>query len=159
MHTDADGGVVRSVFVTSCGNFGLAGSSTGKIVMWNMQSGIRRREFVVRKLDVYEGENGEAAAVVSTNGRAKSKIRDRPITGIAVDPLNRTLVATTLEGTVNVSSLSPILSSVPRPLTSAAHLILVLRFPYYEARSCPTAPVSCGITTAPSGQRTVSNNM
>lgn len=112
MHTDADGGVVRSVFVTSCGNFGLAGSSTGKIVMWNMQSGIRRREFVVRKLDVTEGENGEAAAVMLTNGKAKSKLRDRPITGIAVDPLNRTLVATTLEGTVNVSNIPSIFPDV-----------------------------------------------
>ncbi|KAF8319292.1 Utp21-domain-containing protein [Clavulina sp. PMI_390] len=96
LHTNPDGGVVRSVFVTSCGNFGLAGSSKGKVVMWNMQSGIRRREFDVGPLDARM-----RPATLATNGKGKSKAVERPITGVAVDPLNRTLVATTLDGTVN----------------------------------------------------------
>ncbi|KAG2158310.1 Utp21 specific WD40 associated putative domain-containing protein [Suillus bovinus] len=40
-------GVVKCVCVTACGNFGLAGSSTGEIHMWNMQSGLKRKSFKV----------------------------------------------------------------------------------------------------------------
>lgn len=97
VHTNAGGGVVRSVFVTACGNFGLAGSSNGRIVMWNMQSGIRRRTFDVGRLDsVTSGD-------LSSRAKGKGKSTDRPVTGIAVDPLNRILVAATLDGTINVS--------------------------------------------------------
>jgi U3 small nucleolar RNA-associated protein 21 len=88
-------GVVRSVFVTACGNFGLAGSSTGEVALWNMQSGIWRKTFKVGDAPS-QGEQSTQAAVNALNGR--------PITGLAVDALNRILVASTLDGTLNVSS-------------------------------------------------------
>lgn len=100
MHTSHGGGVARSVFVTACGNFGLAGSSSGRIVMWNMQSGIRRKFFDVGPL---KRESSHSANGNETSAKpSKTKGSGRPITGVAVDPLNKVLVATTLDGTVNV---------------------------------------------------------
>ena len=100
MHTLPGGGAVRSVFVTACGNFSLTGSSTGHIVMWNMQSGVRRKTFDVGPLkressDPYNRNEADTKP-------SKRKGGGRPITGVAVDPLNKVLVATTLDGTVNV---------------------------------------------------------
>jgi hypothetical protein len=104
MHTLPGGGAVRSVFVTACGNFGLAGSSTGHVVMWNMQSGIRRKTFDVgpvkaRILSLFQWKRGRCQAL-------EKKGSGRPVTGIAADPLNRVLVAATLDGTVNVRVFS-----------------------------------------------------
>ncbi|KAF9511143.1 hypothetical protein BS47DRAFT_1470832 [Hydnum rufescens UP504] len=79
-------GVVRSVFVTACGIL---------VALWNMQSGIRRKTFKVGDAPS-QGEQSTQAAVKALNGR--------PITGLAVDALNRILVASTLDGTLNVSS-------------------------------------------------------
>ncbi|KAG7092662.1 hypothetical protein E1B28_008998 [Marasmius oreades] len=78
-------GSAKAVCVTACGNFGLAGSSTAAIHMWNMQSGIRRRTFEV----------GPASH------KATTKERERSVTGLASDALNRVVIASTLDGTVN----------------------------------------------------------
>lgn len=89
--------VVRSVLVTACGNFGLAGSGDREIVMWNMQSGIRRRNFDVGPFKEANKSSGtqESRAVRELN-------KERAITGLAVDALNTVLVAATLDGTLNV---------------------------------------------------------
>ncbi len=62
--------------------------------MYNMQSGIKRKSFNV----------GPAPAVVldrlGATGDAKGK--ERSVTGLATDALNRTVVASTLDGTINV---------------------------------------------------------
>ena len=76
--------------MTACGNFGLAGSSTGLISMWNMQSGIKRKSFDV----------GPCPPEAQRFGGTK---KERCITGLATDPLNRTVMASTLDGTINVS--------------------------------------------------------
>ncbi|EEB89750.1 hypothetical protein MPER_12120, partial [Moniliophthora perniciosa FA553] len=81
-------GSIKSVCVTACGNFGLASSSTGIIHMWNMQSGIRRRTFEV-------GTAPPEVAIKAPTGV------DRSVTGLASDSLNRTVVASTLDGTIN----------------------------------------------------------
>uniref|UniRef100_A0A0W0EUF7 Uncharacterized protein n=1 Tax=Moniliophthora roreri TaxID=221103 RepID=A0A0W0EUF7_MONRR len=81
-------GSIKSVCVTACGNFGLASSSTGTVHMWNMQSGIRRRTFEV-------GPAPPEAAIKALTGA------DRSVTGLASDSLNRTVVASTLDGTIN----------------------------------------------------------
>ncbi|KAF6761650.1 quinon protein alcohol dehydrogenase-like superfamily [Ephemerocybe angulata] len=72
---------VKSTCVTACGNFGVAGSSTGSIHMWNMQSGMRR----TFKLPACPAE---------VAGR-------RSVVGLATDALNQWLVACTLDGTLN----------------------------------------------------------
>ncbi|KAK7054659.1 rRNA-processing protein utp21 [Paramarasmius palmivorus] len=81
-------GSVKAVCVTACGNFGLASSSTGAIHMWNMQSGIRRRTFDIGPCP--------PEIVVKTQTGA-----ERSVTGLASDSLNRTVIASTLDGTVN----------------------------------------------------------
>ncbi|KAF8921083.1 Utp21 specific WD40 associated putative domain-containing protein [Mucidula mucida] len=91
-------GSVKCVCVTACGNFGIAGSSTGSILMWNLQSGMKRKTF-----DVVGG-------------------RIRSITGLASDALNRTVIASTLDGTVNffdfhTTELERTIT-VPSPITS-----------------------------------------
>lgn len=88
---------LQDICVTACGNFGLAGSSTGLIHMWNMQSGIKRKSYDV-------GPCPPEALARLRNGAKK---RDRVITGLATDPLNRVVIASTLDGTLNVSPPAP----------------------------------------------------
>ncbi|TFY79039.1 hypothetical protein EWM64_g4973, partial [Hericium alpestre] len=71
-------GAIKSVCVSACGNFGFVGSSTGDIVMYNMQSGSQRRSFDLGK-------------------RPGSRKEGRSVTGIATDALNRTVIASTLD--------------------------------------------------------------
>ncbi|KAJ4487730.1 Utp21 specific WD40 associated putative domain-containing protein [Lentinula aciculospora] len=85
-------GSAKSVCVTACGNFGLAGSSTGAIHMWNMQSGIRRRTFSVGLCPP------EVAGRFQTTAKGT---KDRSITGLVTDSLNTVVIASTLDGTVN----------------------------------------------------------
>ncbi|KAF7778503.1 hypothetical protein Agabi119p4_2848 [Agaricus bisporus var. burnettii] len=84
-------GSVKDICVTACGNFGLAGSSTGLIHMWNMQSGIKRKSYDV----------GPCPPEALARLRDGAKKRDRVITGLATDPLNRVVIASTLDGTLN----------------------------------------------------------
>ncbi|TFK63228.1 Utp21-domain-containing protein [Pluteus cervinus] len=85
-------GSVKAVCVTACGNFGVASSSTGAIQMWNLQSGILRRTF----------DAGPSPPEVSARFHGADKARtDRNVTGLATDSLNRTLIAATLDGTLN----------------------------------------------------------
>jgi U3 small nucleolar RNA-associated protein 21 len=64
--------------------------------MWNMQSGIKRRTF---KLGVCPPEG--ANRIHSNNSENE---KERSVVGIAVDPLNVTVVLCTMDGTVNVRS-------------------------------------------------------
>lgn len=61
--------------------------------MWNMQSGIRRRTFRV----------GPCPPEVA--GRFQTTVKgtkERSVTGLATDSLNTMVIASTLDGTVNV---------------------------------------------------------
>ena len=62
--------------------------------MWNLQSGMKRKTFDI----------GASPAEVSDRFRVTNKktASGRCITGLATDPLNRILVASTLDGTINV---------------------------------------------------------
>lgn len=64
--------------------------------MWNMQSGIKRKSFNVGPCPP------EIANRSQSSGNRK---RERCITGLATDALNRTVVASTLDGTINVGFL------------------------------------------------------
>ncbi|KAF8197530.1 Utp21 specific WD40 associated putative domain-containing protein [Pholiota molesta] len=57
-------------------------SATGQIQMWNMQSGIQRKSF--------------------TLGPCPPERSERSVTGLATDSLNKTVIASTLDGTINV---------------------------------------------------------
>ncbi|KAI6132073.1 Utp21 specific WD40 associated putative domain-containing protein [Pisolithus croceorrhizus] len=68
----------------------LHGSSTGEIHMWNMQSGIKRKAF---KLGPCPPE--------LPGTKVETKKGDRAITGLATDALNRVVIASTQDGTIN----------------------------------------------------------
>ncbi|KAG8900228.1 hypothetical protein FRC00_013830 [Tulasnella sp. 408] len=74
--------------VSACGNFSIVGSSTGTVQMWNMESGLPRKLF---KLP-------DPPEELAASG---SKPTARSVTGIATDALNRVVIVSTLDGTVN----------------------------------------------------------
>lgn len=67
----SDGGLVKTVSISGCGNFGFVGSSRGGVAVYNMQSGILRKKFA---------------------GHTQS------VTGIAIDNVNKTMITTSLDG-------------------------------------------------------------
>ncbi|KAH7929755.1 Utp21-domain-containing protein [Leucogyrophana mollusca] len=89
----AQSGSVKSVCVTACGNFGIAGSSTGEIHIWNMQSGLKRKTFKVGPCPQAVADRLESST--------KPKANERCISGLATDALNRLVIASTLDGTIN----------------------------------------------------------
>jgi hypothetical protein len=96
----------QAVCVTACGNFGLAGSSTGEIRMWNMQSGKERRSF---SLTGPPPGDSKPKIIAAANGKGKAKSKKllaeksiQAITGLATDTLNNVVVASTLEGKLYV---------------------------------------------------------
>jgi len=97
----------QAVCVTACGNFGLAGSSTGEIRMWNMQSGKERRSF---SLTGPPPGDSKPKIIAAASGKGKTKSKKllaeksiQAITGLATDTLNNVVVASTLEGKLYVS--------------------------------------------------------
>jgi U3 small nucleolar RNA-associated protein 21 len=68
----------QAVCVSACGNFGFVGTTQGIVQSYNMQSGLKRRTYIIEK--------------------------GQTVTGIATDALNRVLVASTLNGTIHVST-------------------------------------------------------
>ncbi|KNE54973.1 hypothetical protein AMAG_00911 [Allomyces macrogynus ATCC 38327] len=70
-----DGGVVKAVVVSACGNFAVVGSSMGGLDVYNMQSGQLRRSF---------------------RGHAKA------VTGLVMDRVNRYVVSASLDRSIRV---------------------------------------------------------
>lgn len=95
-----EGGDVQAVCVTACGNFGLAGSSTGEIRMWNMQSGKERKSYALTGPAPGDSKPKIIAASKPKKTKTKPVVQKsiQAITGLAVDALNSTVVASTLEG-------------------------------------------------------------
>ncbi|EGG12481.1 uncharacterized protein MELLADRAFT_32760 [Melampsora larici-populina 98AG31] len=76
--------VTRCVCVTACGNYGLSGThGTGRIGMWNMQSGMKRREFII-----------------PTSSKVRATKTDSKVMGIATDVLNRFVIILTHPGII-----------------------------------------------------------
>lgn len=89
--------------VTACGNFGLVGSDKGDVVMFNLQSGMKRKVFKVPNA----GENDS---------------KGRCVTGITTDSLNRVVVVSTLKGEVHVRSLLSCRCGKAELITSRIHV-------------------------------------
>lgn len=68
-----DGGIAKAICVSQCGNFGLIGSANGGIGVYNLQSGLLRRRYMLHK---------------------------KCVTGIAIDGMNRKMVSSGLDGIV-----------------------------------------------------------
>jgi U3 small nucleolar RNA-associated protein 21 len=64
--------------------------------MWNMQSGIKRRSFDIGPVPQEIQERSNHSSVPSKKGK------ERCVTGLATDALNRLVIASTLDGTINV---------------------------------------------------------
>lgn len=69
--------------------------------MWNMQSGIQRKSFTL-------GPCPSEVAARFYSGSVKRS--ERSVTGLATDSLNKTVIASTLDGTINVCLDAPALS-------------------------------------------------
>ncbi|KAI8084571.1 Utp21 specific WD40 associated putative domain-containing protein [Halteromyces radiatus] len=69
---------VKVTEITACGNFGLLGSSSGQIDMFNMQSGAHRKTF--------GGLEGHK----------------KPITGLATDNINRYVISSSVDRTIKI---------------------------------------------------------
>ncbi|OXG26744.1 U3 small nucleolar RNA-associated protein 21 [Cryptococcus neoformans Ze90-1] len=102
---ELEDGYAQSVCVTACGNFGFAGSSTGEIRMWNMQSGKERKSFALTgaapgdsKPKIISQSKGMVKAKGGKLERAKGSKSVQAITGLATDALNTMVIAGTLEG-------------------------------------------------------------
>ncbi|KAH9824151.1 Utp21 specific WD40 associated putative domain-containing protein [Melampsora americana] len=76
--------VTRCVCVTACGNYALSGThGTGRIGMWNMQSGMKRREFLI-----------------PSSSKVRATKTDSKVMGIATDVLNRLVIVLTHPGCI-----------------------------------------------------------
>ena len=89
----------QAVCTSACGNFCLASTSSGLIDMWNMQSGLKRKKF-----DVGPCPPGVSSRF-NIRATSKGKAEYRSVTGLATDGLNRLVIASTLDGTINVGIL------------------------------------------------------
>lgn len=112
-------GSAKAVWVTACGNFGLVASSTGVIHMYNMQSGARRKSFDLGSYPLDEPEAGSS-----------KKKAERSVTGLASDALDRVVIASTLDGTLNVSYCFYVMMTF-----SCSPCCTVLQFPHYNTRT------------------------
>lgn len=84
-----DGGEVKSVAISACGNFGFVGSSNGTANMWNLQSGIQRCSYP------------KETVASKKRGGVKRKGHDGAITGIVTDATNRWVATVGLDGKIN----------------------------------------------------------
>ena len=95
----------QAVCVTACGNFGLLGSSNGEIKMWNMQSGKERKSFSLTGSPSRDHKPRMIAKSKSKMTKIQPvKKTTQAITGLVTDALNTTVVASTLDGKLNVRS-------------------------------------------------------
>ena len=77
--------------------------------MWNVQSGLKRKKF-----DVGPCPPGVSSRF-NTRSASKKQAEYRGVTGLATDALNRLVIASTLDGTINVG-ISNFLLELADPL-------------------------------------------
>lgn len=74
-----DTGLVKAVGISHCGNFGFVGSSLGGIGVYNLQSGLLRKKYMLHK---------------------------KAVTGVAIDGMNRKMLSCGLDGIVGFYDFS-----------------------------------------------------
>jgi U3 small nucleolar RNA-associated protein 21 len=94
-----DDGEAKSVAITACGTFALVGSSKGGITMYNLQSGLKRRQFPepLTAAQAKIVKKGEAVGKLNMIGRGK---HTKAVTGIVTDALNRVIISCGLDGKI-----------------------------------------------------------
>lgn len=101
-------GTVSAVCTSACGNFALAGSTLGEIKLWNLQSGQERKSFYLKGC-----EPPQTAKAKGKKSIVKGKRSGSSVTGLCTDALNNTLVASTLDRTLSVSSCPSVHKTPP----------------------------------------------
>jgi U3 small nucleolar RNA-associated protein 21 len=105
---------VSTVAVSSCGTFALVGSEGGAIDMYNLQSGQHRRKFPsrltpaqarqVKMLQLKQADSAVRLHDEAASGSARfapgTGKHAAAVTGLAVDPLNKTLVSCGRDGKI-----------------------------------------------------------
>ncbi|KAL8922540.1 MAG: hypothetical protein Q9172_003521 [Xanthocarpia lactea] len=101
-----DGTEVTSVAISSCGTFALVGSAGGSISMFNLQSGILRQRFPAplnpaqaKKLKLQPSDDRLPSATTPRFEPGHGRHR-KAVTGLLVDPLNRTVVSCGMDGKI-----------------------------------------------------------
>ena len=94
----ADGTEVTSVAITACGTFAVVGSAGGAISTFNLQSGFPRQKFPTPVSPAQARRiKGDPSGHPPGTGK-----HSKAISGLTVDPLNRTLISASLDGTVRL---------------------------------------------------------
>ncbi|KAI5463373.1 Utp21 specific WD40 associated putative domain-containing protein [Mariannaea sp. PMI_226] len=106
-----DGSNVSTVAISPCGTFALVGSEAGGIDMYNLQSGTHRQRFPskltpaqARQLKMQQLR--QADDVVQLQAESGKKFaagtgrHTKPITGLIVDSMNKTIVSCSLDGKI-----------------------------------------------------------
>ncbi|KAF4592439.1 snoRNA binding protein [Ophiocordyceps camponoti-floridani] len=106
-----DSSNVSTVAISPCGSFAVIGSESGSIVMYNLQSGIRRQQFPskvspaqARQLRLRQLQQADDVAQLHVEtgrrfppGTGKHTKR---VTGIVVDSMNKYIISCSLDGMV-----------------------------------------------------------
>ncbi|KAF2843347.1 Utp21-domain-containing protein [Patellaria atrata CBS 101060] len=104
-----DGGEVTSVAISQCGTFALIGSAAGGIDMYNLQSGIHRQRFPPRltptQAKLLKSKEIDRARIGIKDDDQRKFARGegkhtKPVTGIAVDSVNRTVISCGADGKI-----------------------------------------------------------
>lgn len=85
--------------LSACGNFAMVGNSLGYIEMYNVQSGRYRRRYDTRPEIVEKVQRKRKGGVMEWR-EEKRRGKGNTITGIVSDLINRTIVASTMEGSL-----------------------------------------------------------
>ncbi|PLW09611.1 hypothetical protein PCASD_24597 [Puccinia coronata f. sp. avenae] len=104
--------IAKCVCVSACGNYGLVGTQgSGKVGLWNMQSGMKRRVFILP----------------GSSGKGKQNGMVLNVVGIATDALNQLVIVATRSGHIHFYEFSS--GSLRRtvPLPSGVTSILLQR--------------------------------
>jgi U3 small nucleolar RNA-associated protein 21 len=106
-----DGESVSTVAMSSCGSFALVGSAGGSIDMYNLQSGRHRQRFPsrltpaqLRQLKMQQLKALDEVNKLQTHSKPTfapgTGRHSKAVTGIVVDPLNRTVISCSLDGKI-----------------------------------------------------------
>ncbi|KAJ5241925.1 uncharacterized protein N7469_000252 [Penicillium citrinum] len=93
----SDGTEVKSVAMSPCGTFAVVGSAGGSIDMFNMQSGQHRQSFPAR---APKSGLAKRSTIALSPLSAQEAKHTKPVTGLMIDNLNRTVVSCGLDGKV-----------------------------------------------------------
>jgi len=99
-----DGSEAKTVAISPCGTFTLVGSALGSIDMYNLQSGLHRQRFPAKLTPAQARalQEQQAKGVIATTkkySRGQGR-HTKPITGLHVDNLNRTVISSSTDGTL-----------------------------------------------------------